>query len=392
MIDVERVRAETPACAKLIHFNNAGASLVPDPVHRALIDYLELERSIGGYEAHAATQAEHSALYDNLAKLLGATPNETAYVENATRAWDMAFYAFPFREGDRILTHGPAEYVSNYLAFLQQAERRGLVIDHAPSEGPGQVDVVALERAITPRTALIAITHVPTQTGLVNPVAEVGAVARRHGIPFMVDACQSAGQIPLDVNVIGCDILSGTGRKFLRGPRGTGFLYVSDAILDRLDPPFIDLHSARWVAPDTYEFVPGAKRFENWESYFAGRLGLSAAIDYALGIGMEAIEQRVRTLAARLRDELRAAEGVTVADRGTRLSGIVTFAKDGEAAPSLAARLKSKGINVSVSSLGSARLDFPARGIESLVRASVHYYNTDAESDRFVAEVADRAG
>ncbi len=390
MIDIKRVRADTPACANIIHFNNAGASLVPNPVHSAVVDYLELERSIGGYEAHAATQPEHAALYDNLAKLLGAKPHETAYVENATRAWDMAFYAFPFREGDRILTHGPAEYVSNYLAFLQQAERRGLVIDHAPSDGSGQVDVDALERAIKPRTALIAVTHVPTQTGLINPVADIGAIAKRHGIAFMVDACQSAGQMPLDVAAIGCDVLSGTGRKFLRGPRGTGFLYVSDAIIERLDPPFIDLHSARWVAPDAYEFVPGAKRFENWESFFAGRLGLSAAIDYALGIGIEAIEARVQTLAARLRDELGAVDGVTVADRGARLSAIVTFGKDGEPAPALAARLKRQGINVSVSSLGSARLDFPQRGIESLVRASVHYYNTDAEIDRLVEAVAER--
>jgi selenocysteine lyase/cysteine desulfurase len=381
-IDVSRARLHTPACERVIHFNNAGASLMPNPVYRAVVDHLELERAIGGYEAEAQSKNSLEDFYDAFASLLGCGRDEIAYVENATRAWDMIFYALPLREGDRVLTH-ESEYASNYLAFLHLARRRGIGIDVAPSDGMGQVDVEAMARMVGSRTKLVAITHVPTQGGLVNPAEAVGVVAREHGLFYLLDACQSVGQMPINVTAIGCDMLSGTGRKFLRGPRGTGFLYVRRGLLRELEPPFIDLHAATWIARDVYELRDDARRFENWESFVAGRIGLQTAVRYALDLGLDAIAVRVTLLARRLRETLAALPGITVHDRGARQCAIVTFTKDGEEPDALAGRLRAAGANISVSTATSAQLDLGPRGLPAIARASVHYYNTEGEIDRF---------
>jgi selenocysteine lyase/cysteine desulfurase len=388
-LDIARLRADTPACAKLIHFNNAGASLMPAPVYRAVLDHLALEQTIGGYEAAAAASEALEDFYDSFAAMLNCERSEIAYVENATRAWDMAFYSLPLKAGDRVLT-AEAEYVSNFLAFLHQARRRGFEIDIVPNDASGQLDLDAMERMVTPMTKLIAITHIPTQGGLVNPAEEVGRIARRHGITYLLDACQSAGQMPLDVQKIGCDLLSGTGRKFMRGPRGTGFLYVSKAILDRLDPPFIDLHAATWTGTHSYEMRPDAQRFENWESYIAGRIGLRAAVRYALDVGLDPIRARVTTLADRLRARLAELPGVKVQDLGRVKSGIVTFTKESEQPRDIQARLRAADINVSVSSKTSAQLDFSRRGLSQVVRASVHYFNTEDEIEAFCRALTQR--
>ena len=387
MLNIDALRADTPACQTLVHFNNAGASLMPDPVFNAVTDHLALERQIGGYEAARAATDDLAAFYTEFAALLNADPDEIAYAENATRAWDMAFYGLPLQPGDRILTHA-SDYVSNYLALLQQAKRRGLHIDLVPSDATGQIDIAALEVLITPRTKLISLTHVPTQGGLVNPAVEVGRIARKHGLIYLLDACQSVGQMALDVRTIGCDILTGTGRKFLRGPRGTGFLYVRKGYLNEIDPPFIDLHSATWTGPDTYTLDPTAKRFENWESFTAGRIGLMQAVRYARSIGLENIELRVTLLASALRFALASIPGITVQDLGAQKCGIVTFTKDGEEAEAIRARLHKSQINISTTERSSALTDFDARGLTSLVRASVHYYNTEAEIGRFIDVLA----
>ena len=381
-LDVTRARRETPGCERVLHFNNAGSALIPQPVLDATRDYLTLEAEIGGYETAAREDAALERFYDAAAELLGCESDEIAFIENATRAWDMAFYALPFAPGDRILT-ARAEYASNVIAFLQIAERTGAVVEVVPSDETGQISVDALEGMIDDRVKLIAITHVPTNGGLVNPAAAVGKVARAAGITYLLDACQSVGQMPVDVGEIGCDLLSTTGRKYLRGPRGTGFLYIRRELGQRLEPPFLDLHAATWVAPDRYEIRRDARRFENWETNYAGKVGLGVAIDYALGWGLGAIWDRVQTLSSALRSGLEAIPGVTVRDIGSEQCGIVTFTADGMGAREIQEALAARSMNVTISTVTSTRFDMEARGLDEVVRASVHYYNDEAEIKRF---------
>jgi len=380
--DIANLRADTPGASKKIHFNNAGTGLALAPVLEAVKTHLDLEAETGGYEAHALEEQAYNAFYSNIAALIGARPSEIAFVENATRAWDMAFYSIDFRPGDRVLT-GRAEYVSNYLAFLHLKAKTGLEIDLIDDDQEGQIDLRALEDSITPRTRLIALTHVPTFGGLINPAEEVGDIARRHNLLFLLDACQSIGHLALDVTQLGCHILSGTGRKYLRGPRGTGFLYVSENVLDQLHPPFVDLASADWVDANAYELKPDARRFENWERYVAGQIGLGVAAGYAIGIGMDRISTRICDLAASLRTELASSGRVVIHDRGRNKCGIVTFQVKGETPLRTKKRLAAEDINVSVSTASSARIDLPVRGLSSLVRASVHAFNTEEEIQTF---------
>ena len=381
-IVIDRVRAETPGCTQVLHFNNAGAGLPPQSVLDAQIAHLQREAEIGGYEAAAEAHAAIANTYDAVAKLINCRREEVALVENATVGWDMAFHAFGFQPGDRILT-AEAEYASNYITYLKAARDQGVVVEPVPSDASGQLSVPALESMVDEEVKLISISHVPTNGGLVNPAAAIGRVARGAGIPFLLDACQSVGQMPLDVEAIGCDLLTAAGRKYLRGPRGSGFLYVRKSLLDQLDPPVLDLLSAKWEAPDRYALRPDARRFENWEFNCAAVIGLGVAVDYACDLGLEAIETRVQWLARRLRSILSEDMKLPVYDLGETKCGIVTFTLPDRDAATMQATLRRKNVNVSISSPASTRLDAEKRGLPELIRASLHYYNTEEEIDRF---------
>ena len=386
MIDVALVRADTPGCHDVVHLNNAGAALPPQIVVDTVVEHLRLEARIGGYAAADAVAERADAVYDSVAALIGANRDEIALVENATRAWDMAFYALAssFQPGDRILT-SRAEYASNVIAFIQVAKRSGAVVEVIPDDDYGQLSVDALRTMVDERVRLIAISWIPTQGGLVNPASEVGEVARAAGVPFLLDACQAAGQLPVDVDALGCDFLSATGRKYLRGPRGTGFLYVRRSQLHSLEPPFLDVHAARWVEAGEITIRDDARRFESWEHSAANRLGLGAAVDYALALGLDDIASRVTALGEALRAQLAGVPGLVLHDLGVRHCGIVTFTIDGVDPYDLAARLRAEQVNISVSTIDFARFDFESRGLDAVARASVHYYNTEAELTRFVA-------
>lgn len=379
--DLERARRDTPGCDRVAHFNNAGAALMPQVVTDAILNHYRLESEIGGYEAEVREIEKIEKVYDSLAALVGCHRDEIALIENATRAWDMAFYSIPLEPGDRILTT-ISEYGSNFIAFLQAARRVGAVIDVVANDEFGQVSIDALRESLDERVKLIAITHVPTNGGLVNPAAEVGKVAREADALYLLDACQSLGQIPINVEETGCDMLSATGRKYLRGPRGTGFLYVRRKVIERLEPPFLDIHAAEWVAPDRFEIRSDARRFENWETNYATRVGLGAAVDYALEWGIAAIERRVIYIAELLRSRLSEISGVKVRDLGQQRCGIVTFTVEGRDPMDVRRHLATENINVWTSVRSSTLIDMDMRGLAEVVRASVHYYNDEEEIDR----------
>ncbi|MFT4606039.1 MAG: cysteine desulfurase/selenocysteine lyase [Rhodothermales bacterium] len=386
-MDIDGLRADTPGCAHVAHFNNAGAALMPQPVLQAQIDHLELEARIGGYESAVAAADKTADTHSAVAEMLNANPKEIAFVDNATRAWGAVFFGMPFREGDHVLT-ARASYASNFIGMLQRARQTGLEIDIAPDDESGQVDVEALERMIHPRTRLIAVTHVPTNGGMINPAEEIGRVAKAHGVPFLLDACQSAGQMPLDVERLGCDALSATGRKFLRGPRGTGFLYVRESLIPYLESPILDLHAAEWTQPDHYDLHPDHRRFETWEVNVAAKIGLGVAVRYAMDVGLAEIRTRVDQLANHLRASLETIPGVTVHDQGLAKSGTVTFSHRGLDATQIKDALLARHINTSVAVPSSTLLDALHRGLPDMVRASVHYYNSEEEIARLTEAVA----
>jgi selenocysteine lyase/cysteine desulfurase len=387
VIDVAAVRADTPGAETVVHFNNAGASLMPRPVLDTVTGYLAEESVRGGYETAEAHDDDLAAVYEALGTLVGAGPDEIALFESATSAWDMVFYSLPFAPGDRILTT-TSEYSSNYIAYLHITARTGAVVEVVPDTPGGEIDVAALEAMLDERVRVIAINHMPTSSGLVNPAASVGEVARRHGVFYLLDACQTVGQMPIDVAAIGCDALTSTSRKFLRGPRGAGFAYVRRDIIADLDPPFLDNLAADWVSTDRFEIRSDARRFESWECSPALHMGLGAAARYALSVGLDDIWARDQRLAGELRRGLHAIDGLRVRDFGSVQGAIVTFTADGLPPEEMKAELRDRGINVSVATPYSARLDMERRGLDGLVRASVHYFNTEDEVARLVDAVA----
>jgi selenocysteine lyase/cysteine desulfurase len=385
--EIARLRAQTPGCERVVHFNNAGASLPPTPVLDVHLAHLRREAEIGGYEAQEEAQPRIDAVYASVARLIGAAgPDEIALLENATRAFDMAVYGLPLAPGDVILT-STAEYHSMFVTYLHLA-KRGVVVEVVPPDAAGQIDVGALRKRIDARVRLIALAHVPTNGGLVQPAEAVGQIAREAGVFFLLDATQSVGQMPIDVRRLGCHALAGTSRKYLRGPRGIGFLWVTREWMDRLDPPLMEGHAAEWVEPDRYVIRPDGKRFEVWEANYAARLGFGAAVDYALALGLPRIWARVRALGEALRARLAALPGVTVRDLGDVRGGIVSFTVRDVEAARVKAAMRAASINVTISPARGTLLDMRARGLREIVRASVHYYNTEAELDRLAHELA----
>ena len=386
-LDVSRARALTPGCERVIHFNNAGCGLMSRPVLDTVLEHTRLESRIGSYEAAAKQADALNAVYSSFGTLLNCRADEIALTDGATQSWHRAFHAVPLKKGDRVLTANN-EYNSNWLSLRRRCDQVGASLEVVPSDEEGLIDISALTRMLDERVVLVAITQITNSNGKVNPVEEVGKALHGSKAIYLLDACQAVGQMPVDVERIGCDLLSGAGRKFLRGPRGTGFLYVRRSALERLDPLFIDIHSAKWTGRDTFQWRPDAKRFEVMEFNVADRLGMGAAVDHALMWGLDKIQQRILSLSTLLRTRLNDLPGVQVRDQGTRPSGINTFTVDGRDLQQLLLDLRAQGINTSVTTFDWAWLDLQERGIDSILRASLSYYNTEEEVERFVEAIA----
>ncbi|WP_328439274.1 aminotransferase class V-fold PLP-dependent enzyme [Nocardia puris] len=388
MLDDTRVRDDTPGVGSgLVFLDSAGSSLPPRVVVDTVVGHLRREAEIGGYRAANERLADLDGVKTAIAALIGAEPASIALSDSATRAWADFFYSVHLGPGDRVLISG-SDYASNAIAALQRARASGATVERIPSDSTGQLDLDALADLVDERVKVVSLLHVPTNGGLVNPAAEATRIAHSVGALVLLDACQSAGQIPLDVTELDVDALSVTGRKWLRGPRGTGFLYVRPELAATMEPGRLDLHSASWTGPDSYELAPDASRFEFWECDVAGRLGLGAAVRYLLELGPDAVYDAIGARAEYLRKALPEISGVTVRDLGVRHSGIVSFTVDGVAATEVRDRLAAENITVTVSFARSTLLDMTGRGLDAVVRASPHCFVSFDELDRFVAAVA----
>lgn len=386
--EINQLRADTPACFEKIHFNNAGASLMPTIVKQEIINYIELESKIGGYEAADKEVSNINAFYDSAANLLNCTPGEIAFTANATDSFSRALSSIPFKKDDVILTT-KEDYISNQISYLAFAKRFGTKLVRAESLPTGGVDLNSLEECIKKyKPQLVAVTHIPTNSGLVQPVQEVGDLCERYETLYLVDGCQSVGQLSVDVKKIKCDFLSFTARKFLRGPRGAGGLYVSaKALAQGLEPLFIDMRGADWISDNTYIPAKDATRFEDWETAYALLLGTKAAMNYCFNIGINRIEQRVKFLSNYIRQGLREIDKVTVHDKGAELAGLVTFHLNGSDPVYIKKFLANKNINVAISIRNFAVIDYDAKKVDWTIRVSPHYYNTADEADRLFEAV-----
>ena len=379
--EIQKFRSETRGTSECTHFNNAGASLPPDEVVETVIHYLSEEATLGGYEMEYKYREQLENVYLLIARFIHAERDEVAIVENASMAWGLAFNGIEFKKGDVIIT-SEMEYVTNLLGFLNAEQTHGIQIKVIPNDVYGNFSLQALEDAITAQTRLIAITHIASTAGVVLPVIEIGKIARKHNILYLVDACQTVGQIPVNVKEIGCDILSTTGRKYLRAPRGTGFLYVRKEVQDSLKILFMDGHTAQLINENAFEIRNDARRFELFEKSRALTLGLGKAVEYAMNIGVGRIWQRIQFLAAVMRRQLGDIDGITVHDNGEQKSGIVTFTVDGVGSSHVKSELGEKKIHVSVGLAKSTLIYMNRNSLNTVVRASVHYYNTEEEINR----------
>ncbi len=387
-MDINKIRQETPFCEDLIHFNNAGSSLKPSIVNESIIEYLNAEAKVGGYELEADRSETLQEVHTEVAKLIDASFDEIALTENATNAFFKALFSIDFNKDDEILT-SELEYGNNFISFLRLKKQTGLKITVVPSNDAQVYDIDALKAAINSKTKLIAVTHMPTNSGAISPVEEIGRIAKEHGILYLIDTCQSVGQYPLDVHKLHCHFLTGTARKYLRGPRGLGFLYVRKEVLPFLEPISIEMSGATWTSQDSYEKIESVKMFEAWEQSRAISVGMKHAVRYANNIGIQNIWSRIQELSSYARDRFEQIPGITLHDGLGPKSGIISLTKDGVEAQSLQAYLRSKQVNSSISQIHSSRLHMQSKNLTKSNRLSVHYYNTKSEIIK-VAELLER--
>ena len=388
-MNIDEIRKDTPGCASKIHFNNAGASLPTSVVTDAIRDYISFESLTGGYEAADIKKAEIQEFYNSAARLVNTHENNIAFTSSATNSFSLALSSIPFERGDKVLIANE-DYISNQIAFLSLQHRLGIQLIRAKSLSTGGVDLDDMEGLINKHhPKLVSLTHVPTNTGLIQPVEAVGKMCNDKGILYLVDACQSVGQIPVDIKKIGCDFLTATMRKFLRGPRGAGFLYASDRVMkEKLTPLFVDMRGAEWTGADTYEVCMNAKRFEEWELPYALVVGSKEAINYALNLGIENIAERNKTLCGILRAKLNSIE-LKVLDLGKHQSSIITIEMPGRQPNEVLEYLRAININTSTTHRSNAQIDFASKKVDWALRISPHYFNTEDEIDSLIQSLED---
>jgi len=386
---IESIRADIPHYGDKLFLNSAGSSLMPKSVREVINQYLIDEEMYGGYKLADIRSDELEQFYHQAAQLLNCKSQNIAFAHDATDAYIKALSSIDFKEGDIIIT-SQDDYSSNQIQFISLQQRLGIQIKRIRTLENGDIDLNHFSDLIKEqKPKLVAITHIPTNSGKIQDVQSIGQLCSQEDIIYLVDACQSVGQIPVDVQDINCDFLSATGRKFLRGPRGTGLLYVSDKILNQqFYPLFIDGFGAKWTGSEHFEIKQSAKRFQTWEAPFAMVLGLAEALRYANDIGMDHIHARNQQLMQHFRGKLNTISGLQVFDTGSQLSNITTIKKNGKSLEETENFLTLHQVFYSVSTLEWGLLDFTDKGVDWVIRLSPHYFNTIEELD-CVCEILD---
>jgi len=380
---VAEIRHNTPGLPGRIHLDNCGSALVSRAVVEAQLGHLHLETRVGGYVAQEQQSERLSNVYHSAAKLLGGKYTDYALAGSAVDSWTKAFYSLPMGAGDNVVT-AYNEYCSNYVAYLQRASRDGVEIRVARPGADGALDLDHFESLVDKRTRLISLTHVPSSSGQIAPAVKVGEIANAHEKLYLLDACQSIGQLDVNFERIGCDMATGTGRKFLRGPRGIGFLYMNEKARAEIDPVVLTNQAATWTGENSYELRSDAGVFEAWERSCVNQLGLGAAIDYLLELGPEKAYERITSLTRYMREGLAGISRVTLTCQEDAEAAIITFNKEGWTAADIKQVLEKQDIATQVASVVHTRLDLEARGIDTTARISPHYYNTVEEMDIFL--------
>ena len=380
LIDITKVRADTPGCTPKIFLNSAGSSLMTEGVVQIMHSYLNKEMMLGGYQTVPLYQNEIDKFYYHASALLHTMPTNIAFNYNATDAYAKAVSSIPFKSGDYILTTED-DYVSNYILFFSLQKRFDFQIIRCKTLPSGDIDMVDLEtKMLKYHTVLVSVTHIPSNSGKIQDVEYIGQLCEKYDIWYIVDACQSTGQMDIDVTKIKCDFLSATGRKFLRGPRGTGFLYVSDKALSAgLEPMLIDMRGAKWETENSYIPTASATRFELWESNYSNILGLSEAIRYAMSIGLENIRAYNLELCQLLKEQLQKIPDIRITEEGSQTGSIVTFTSETKTLDEYKNTLDKANISYSVGYRHFALIDFNKKNVDWVIRFSPHYFNTTDE-------------
>ena len=386
MLDIDKIRRETPGAKYVTHFNNAGAALPCHDTVQATVNWLNKEARTGGYLMQTVNEEDISGFYKNAGKLINCSPNEIALTHNASDSQAKVLFAFPFKKGDVVLTT-EIEYSNNFMNLLQLKEQKGIEIRIVENEENCSFNLEKFENAIDDSVKLIAATHIPTSSGQIAPVEAIGKIAKKYNVPYLLDACQSIGHCPVDVEKIGCDFATATSRKYLRGPRGLGFLYVKESFFEKLHPQVIEAWFANWKNTDSFEIEKSAKMFEGFEKSYANVVGFSTAINYQNQLGIENTWLRIQQLSTSLRSKLNSLKKVSVVDPEVEVSGIVTFVKKGVDCEKIQNELATQKINISVTRPFSSLIDLKKRKLPEACRASVHYYNSDEEIEKLVTAI-----
>lgn len=381
-MNIDKIREDTLHCDNFIHFNNAGAALPPKSVNEAIIAFLKEEEATGGYEMEARHAESIDQIYKEIAKLIRCQSDEIAITDNASTAFSKALYSIPFQEGDEIIT-SEIEYSSNFLNYLKLKRDKGINIITIPVGENGPIDIQKLEDSISKKTKLVAVTHMPTSSGAIAPVGAIGEITKQHDILYMVDTCQSIGHYPTFVDELHCDFLTGTSRKYIRGPRGLGFLYARKSIYKDLDPFMLEAMGAEWQSTDSYELNYTSKMFEAFEKPYAFMMGLQEAVKYANNLGIENIWSRITDLSTYARSLFAQHKELSLQDgKGKELSGIITLTIKNKSSLEIQEELKRNKINISICKPFTSLTDMQNKGLDSSCRLSLHYYNTKEEVER----------